>query len=585
MSENAGTGETPEPDHADQGAHDTGGGGGVRRLLLLVGLPLLVLVGGYVALLLWQGDKIASGTEVAGVDVSGMSQDEARSAVSKHATAIGKKPVTVRLGAEQQVRIVPASSGLRLDPDASVEKVGGTTANPVTLIGRLSGGESHEGVVDADRTKLADAVHNATGKALTTAPKDGSVSIDGGELKVARSTSGEGVDADEVAKDIIAGWPGKASVTAHVAEREPRLTNSEIDRFVKDFAKPAVSGPLTVKRGGSSTELSPEQISDLVTIKESGGKLSATVDGKKAGDALLEDEPNLEVLARNAKVKIADGKVTGVTAGKNGRVLDEKKLGPALVKALGSTRRTVTAPTKVQKPDVTTADLKGVKGGSEITEFRSRFPGGATNKVRTHNMRVALRAINGTVVPKGEQFSLIQTLGGDLTPEKGYGAAPTIQGGKERAAQGGGVSQVSTAMYNAAFFAGVRLDEHKAHSFWIERYPAGREATLWVPKIDNKWTNDTDRPIVIVSHIEGDEVVVKFLGKRKYEVETKSSEKYNIRQPETVYDDHAGCLPVPTNIGFDIDVTRTLKQGGKVVRSEKDTTSYAAANRVVCTAA
>lgn len=555
-----------------------------RRLALLIGAPLLVIVGAYLALLLWQGDKTASGTTVAGVDVGGMSEDEAHTALSKHASALGKKPVTIRLGSDERAQVVPAKAGLRLDVDASLAEVGGKTANPFTLISRVFGGQEHDGVIDTDRTKLADAVHRAAGSKLTTAPKDGSVSIEGGELKVVRSTSGEGIDADAVAQDIASGWPDKTGARAKIAEREPRLANTEIDRFVKEFATPAVSGPLTVASGDESVELSPDDIAELVTIKQSGGKLAATVDGKKAADALIEDTPDLETLARNAKVKISGGKVAGVAAGRNGRVLDEKKLGPALVKALGSTERRMTAPTKVQKPEVTKADLKGVGSGSTITEFRSKFPGGASNKVRTHNMRVALRAINGTVVPKGDQFSLIETLGGDLTPEKGYGAAPTIQGGKERAAQGGGVSQVSTAMYNAAFFAGVQLDEHKSHSFWIERYPAGREATIWVPKIDNKWTNDTDQAVVIVSHIEGDEVVVKFLGKRKYEVETKSSKKYNIRQPKTVYDDHKGCLPVPTNIGFDIDVTRTLKQGGKVVRTEKDTTSYNAANRVVCTA-
>ncbi|WP_018156757.1 VanW family protein [Demetria terragena] len=558
------------------------GGTRGRWLAVLIGTPLVLLAGAYLGLWLWQGDRVATGTSVAGVEMGGMTKEGAEEKLGTYAKEAGARPVTIQVGDEGSAKIVPNASGLALDVDASLKGVGGSTANPMTLLSRAFGGEDREGVIATDKTKLADAIQRASNSKLRTGTKDGSVTFEDGSVQVVRSTPGQGVNADRVAAEVSKDWPAKSTYTAEVAERKPRLSNAEIDRFVKDFASPAVSGPLTVVRGAETTKLSPDQIGDLITVKQSGSKLSAKVDGKDAAKVLREAEPSLEVLARNAKVTIS-GKTAKPVAGKDGIELDEAKLGAAMTSSLTSDSRRLTVPTKVAKPEVSNEDLKGVETGKTITEYRSKFPGGASNKVRTQNMKVALAAINGTVVPAGKQFSLIQTLGGDLTPEKGYGAAPTIQGGKERAAQGGGVSQVSTAMYNAAFFAGVQLDEHKSHSFWIERYPAGREATIWVPHIDNTWTNDTGKPIVVLGKIEGDEVVVTFLGHRKYEVETTSSDKYNIRQPETVEDDHAGCLPVPTNIGFDIDVTRTLKQGGKVVKTEKDTTSYQAANRVRCT--
>ncbi|CAG7572328.1 vancomycin resistance protein YoaR [Barrientosiimonas humi] len=549
---------------------------------LRLGLTALVLVGAYLALALWQGDRIASGTQVAGVDVGGLSQDDARAKLTSEASTLATRPVTVEVG-DERVQVVPRDAGLAIDVPGSLAGLGERSLNPADVLGKLTGGSERDAEVTVDRTKLGDALSVAAGTVLESAPKDGSVSIEGGNVSVVRSTPGQGIDAEAVAEEIASGWPAKTQFSAPVASRQPRLTNAEIDRFVRDVATPATSGAVTVKVDDTSAELSPRQLATVTTIKQSGGKLAATVDGAEAADLLLEQKPDLTVPARNAKATITDGKPQ-VTPAQDGKKLDEAKLGPAVLKAMTSSdSRTVNAPVVVEKPQVTTDDLKGIDLTSQISEFRSKFPNTPSNKVRTQNMRVALAAMNGTVVGVGQQFSLIQTLGGELTPDKGYGAAPTIQGGKERAAQGGGVSQVSTALYNAAFFAGVQLDEHKAHSFWIERYPAGREATLWVPKIDNKWTNDTDKPIVVQSFIEGDEVVIRFLGQRKYTVETSSSEKYNIRQPKTVRDDDPGCLPVPTNIGFDIDVTRVLKQGDKVVRTEKETTKYAAADRVICT--
>lgn len=541
-----------------------------------------VLAAAYVGLVFAQGDRLPAGTSIAGVDVGGLSPAEARTKFSSRAAQLERDPVTVQAG-DARFEVVPASSGLTIDVDRSLAGFAGRSFNPATVLERFSGGKDHAAAVDADRSKLATAARSSAAKVLAGSPKEGKVGFDDGRVETIPSSGGEGIDGREVADSIAAGWPATRNFSAKIARRDPVLSNAEIDRFVKDVADPAVSGDLTVRSGSASTRLTPRQVSPVLSVRDTDGKLSLVVDADTFADLVLEQEPGLQKAPRNAKVgNIEDGKNPSIVPAVDGTEIDRAKLAAAVAAGLRSPEHVVTLPTKSVKAEVTQDDLSGIDTTTQISEFRSPFPGGASNRIRTQNMRVALAAIDGSVVAKGEQFSLIDTLGGELTPDKGYGAAPTIQGGKERAAQGGGVSQVSTALYNAAFFAGVQLDEHKAHSFWIKRYPAGREATLWVPKIDNTWTNDTDAPIVVRGKIEGDEVVVSFYGKRKYTVTEHTGEKYNIRQPRTIRDDHPGCLPVPTNIGFDIDVTRTLKQGDRVVRTEKTTTKYNAADRVIC---
>ena len=90
---------------------------------------------------------------------------------------------------------------------------------------------------------------------------------------------------------------------------------------------------------------------------------------------------------------------------------------------------------------------------------------------------------------------------GQRTAAKGYNPAPVINNGRLTTDYGGGISQLSTTTFNAAFFSGVRIDQYLAHSFYISRYPEGREATISWPDVDQKWTNDTGYGILIQASV------------------------------------------------------------------------------------
>ena len=113
-----------------------------------------------------------------------------------------------------------------------------------------------------------------------------------------------------------------------------------------------------------------------------------------------------------------------------------------------------------------------------------------------HNIKLASRIINGTYIPPGEQFSMNGILG-ERTAAKGYIEAGIIRGGRAATSYGGGISQVSTTIFNAAFFSGMQLDAWTPHYYYISRYPEGREATISWPDLHNKFTNTTDGGVLI----------------------------------------------------------------------------------------
>ena len=102
---------------------------------------------------------------------------------------------------------------------------------------------------------------------------------------------------------------------------------------------------------------------------------------------------------------------------------------------------------------------------------------------RITNIHRMADLVRGAVIAPGASFSINDHVG-ERTAEKGFVAAGAIRDGQHVEEIGGGVSQFATTMFNAAYFAGLQIDESQAHSEYFDRYPRGREATMGFPAPD-----------------------------------------------------------------------------------------------------
>ena len=200
---------------------------------------------------------------------------------------------------------------------------------------------------------------------------------------------------------------------------------------------------------------------------------------------------------------------------------------------------------------------------------------------RTENIDTAARTLDGTYVGPGESFSLNDVLG-ERTAAKGYNEAPVILNGRLRMDYGGGISQLSTTLFNAVFFSGAKIEEFHPHSFYISRYPEGREATISWPDVDNRFTNDTGAGILIEAEVSGGEVTVTFFGQKKWDIEAVKGDRRNVTQPDRIVDDSEGCVPQAASPGFDVTVTRIFKEGGSEEKRSSFTTTYIPEDEVIC---
>ena len=134
---------------------------------------------------------------------------------------------------------------------------------------------------------------------------------------------------------------------------------------------------------------------------------------------------------------------------------------------------------------------------------------------RVTNIHLGADTINNTVLEPGQTFSLNGALG-PRTTDKGYQLAPGIGANLEfEDSVGGGVSQLSTTLFNAVFFGCYEDVTHTVHALYISRYPMGREATLNYPSIDNKFRDDSHAGVLIRTSYSGTSVTVSLYGNKE----------------------------------------------------------------------
>ena len=560
----------------------------------IIGVGLLVLVWGGAAVATTQ--HIFAGSTVSGVDVGDMSPDEARQVVADQIGAELAQPAVLSVD-EFTDTLVPADSGVAVDAAASIDRLTGPTINPVTLIKRLSGTDVHA-VTTVDSGELTNALNTRLGT-LATGTADAVVTLDGTTPVVTPGADGTGMDVDASVKALSAGWPlGQETIDLVGGTARPAITDDDAKAFVDSVLTPLLSDSLTVTAAGTSVEktaasrqvvLSPDQIADLTVISTEGGELSAVLDSQRLHDTIIDAMGAIETAPTNAGWTI-DGSAEGAAGAKPqyvapspGEGIDTDALNQQLVDAgtTGTTSdgRTVALTMITTQPEITTPEKDW--GITEVTgEFSTPF---SSEPGRDQNLIRGAEQMNGQIVMPGETFSVEQALG-PVDYEHGFTDAGVISNGQHVDALGGGLSQIGTTMFNVGFEAGMDDIEHHPHSYYFDRYPAGREATLWTGQKDVKFANSTPYAALIQAWVADGEVHTRIWSTHYYDVSITSSERYNYRPVQTITRPAgAGCQAYSGgNPGFDITVTRTRTAPDKAMPDDVLTTTYDADNNIAC---
>jgi vancomycin resistance protein YoaR len=551
------------------------------RRAVVIGAVVAGLALVYFVLLLVLGSGVARGTTVLGTDIGGLSRPAAVAKLDAALAARAKAPITATAGGTA-VTVDPVAAGLGFDAARTVDAADGRTFNPVSLLGRIFGGSTVQPVVSADPTKLASAVA-VVARTVDKPGKQPAITFPGGTPAATQGTAGTGLQRPAAADALKAAFlVASGPVTLPYGAIDPSVSAAAVQNALTTFATPAVSGPITLRLAGRTVAVPVATFSKFLTMRPDGAALVPSFDGAGLKAALAPTLAGVEQPPIDAKFSLTGTHPT-IVASQVGHVIEPKRLSAAVVAILPrTTGRLAVVPLVDIQPTLTTAKANTLGVREVIGTFTTHYPYAA---YRLQNIHRAADLINGKVLLPGDIFSLNRTVG-ERTAANGFAIGFIINNGKFEKDFGGGTSQVATTTFNAAFFAGLKIVEHKAHSLYISRYPAGREATVAWPDLDLKFQNDSGHAVVVITSYTSSTVTVTIWGTKVYDsVESVSGPRYNDRPFPTQYDATPTCLPEGGVDGFDIDVQRVFTKGGKVVRTEPFHTHYAPTPLIYCRAA
>ncbi|WOQ15963.1 VanW family protein [Raineyella sp. W15-4] len=561
----------------------------VRIAALAAGGVVVLLGATYVAAYAAAGDSVPRSATVAGVSIGGQGHDQAVRTLEEKLGPRATVPVTLTAG-DFTVAVAPAEAGLSVDYAATVTATGtGRSWAPGHIWKVLIGGGPTAPVLVVDRAAMdRTTAQVADGGQLD--PRNATLAYDDkAQAQIEPGVPGRTIAPAAVEHALTGAFPGTDAAPLDTESIDPEITTEKAEQVRRDWADPAVSGPVTVNAGDAgSFQVTPAMIASSTSFEVQDGNLAPRIDAKRLETATKPAMKQLKGVqeGQDATWQLGSGKPT-IVPSKDGRGIARDDLVKALQPVLttqGDQRRVSVAVTAVPA-SFTTADAQKADVAGVIGQFTTYFPHA---DYRNTNLGLVASKINGYVVLPGETFSLNDVVG-RRDAASGFADGWVIQGDREVKEVGGGVSQSATTIFNAAFAAGLQDVEHHPHSLWFDRYPPGREATVYYGSLDLRFRNDTDHVVVIEAHrvastpgTQGS-LTVKLWGASPYDkVVTPDPVKSAFVTPGSKTMSGPDCTPQPAFQGFTATFYRAFIKNGVEVKRQNYTWKYSAGDEIKC---
>jgi vancomycin resistance protein YoaR len=554
-----------------------GAGAAVLALVLIVG----VVFSG-------SDTRIAAGVEVAGVKVSGLTPEQAEKKLSERAVSLAEVPVTFT-GGGRSWRISPKDLDLSVDWPATLAEARAAGDWPLPFRGlkrvavRLFGAEV-EPHADAYQAGLKFELGRIAAS-VDRKSESASIVLNGLTPRLEPARDGTKVDlqaAEATVVSALAGFSRKPVALPIHVDKAP--VGTEELRPVLDDVRTAVSRRVRLGWHGTTWMVSRERLAKLLSLPRGGSK-ELTIGGPYATLYFKRLSRAFADPPKNAQFEVQSNRSVRVVRAHKGRVLDAPATASALLEAaLSSGKRSAELVIKEAEPSLTTKEAKELGITRELVRYSTFYTGTAD---RITNLKLATTLLDGTRIAPGATFSFNKEVG-PRTEARGFRSAPVIIGGKYEEGIGGGVSQVATTVFNAAWEAGLKIKERTAHALYISRYPLGRDATVNYPEIDLKFVNDTKHWLVMRAVPTETGIAISLLGaptrRRVVSVagelqEIGPAKIKRVRDPglfvgEKVIEEFGSPARAVT-------VTRTVYIGNRVLYEETWRTAYQSEPRVI----
>lgn len=580
---------------------------GLGGLLLALFLALVVVIG----FNLRYAERIFPGVSIAGIDLSGLRPEEAAQRLDERLVYTETGRIVFRDG--EQVWIArPAELGLVMQPGLVAETAYqyGRRGNPVRrLYDQLAAwhsGRDLAPVLVFDK-RLAQQYIVELARQVDRPTLEASLRINGLEVEVTPGQVGRTVDVAATLEPLEAQLRslGDGMIPLVIQESPPVILNAAEQA---ELARRMISAPLTLQLPQADAPgvpgasgpwvLPPDQVAGMLAIAPvqtpEGSQYQVALDEQKLYDYLTGLSTDINRGSENARFMFNDETrllevIKPAVIGRNLDVYTSLKRINAILQA---GEHTVPLDVRYMPPEVTD-DMTGAQLGitEQIIAYTSYFRGSTTERLQ--NIETAAANFHGLLIPPGAVFSMAEVMG-SVSLDTGYAEAWIIYGGRTIKGVGGGVCQVSTTLFRAAFFAGFPIIERNPHAYRVGYYEqtrtgsdenlAGLDATVFVPTVDFKFQNDTPYWLLMETYYypNSRSLTWKFYstsdGRR---VEWTTSGPQNLVEPEgPVFEENPEMAEGQIKqvdweaVGADVTVTRTVYRGDQILYRDVFNTHY-----------
>jgi vancomycin resistance protein YoaR len=502
----------------------------MRRIWIWIAIAVAVIViavpaGAFGYDQVANGDQAARNVSAAGVELSGLSLEEATAAMAAYEVELAAQPVPFSVDGET-VNLAGVDVGLDLDEDAIAA---------AALEARRSGGffsdvwqwlESWFTTAEVpvpftlDAALLDDVLQSWDRSVLDEPAYEGAVVVEDGVPVPEYPAPGQMIDRGLAGPLIVEALEEGAQdpTVLPLTELTPTVTDDDVDQAVAT-AREIVADPviLTADGDGGGLVFSPTVLASALVseaVVHSPATVEVSFDSSVLAEAVASRLDGLTTPAVDATFEFdEETKEFTIVPSSPALAVDVDALGAAAFEAATDGGRGTVPMVATQEAAFTTEMAEAMGPITEVSSFTTYHPCCAS---RVTNIHLIADAVDNAVVMPGEAFSVNEHVG-QRTLAKGYVRAGAIIQGElyccdDPANVGGGTSQFGTTFYNAVFFGCYEDIEHQPHSLYFSRYPFVREATLGYPKPDVIFRNNTDAIVYIDTSYTGTSITVTFYG-------------------------------------------------------------------------
>jgi vancomycin resistance protein YoaR len=571
----------------------------LRPATLLIGVAATVIVVGLVLVLVGSrlvfSARALPGVRAAGIELGGMSKPEVELALGQVLTY--PQTGTVLLQDQTQHWIArPADLGVAIDIPSMAEQAltvgrqGSVWTQLRDQVESWSRGHGIPTYVLFDQ-RAGAAYMDQLAHSIDRPQLEATLAVNGLQIDMRSGQIGRELEV-EANLDIL------APAFSRMHDAEINLVVEESPPLVLDAAQQAAIAqeilrqPLTLTaEGGGPWVISPDSLADMMRfiLREEHAQYEVGLDPSALAELLAPLAPELKRSPDNARFIFNDEtrELDLMQEAVIGRALNVPATIEAINKQLAEGRHEIGLVFDLEHPtvssDATSADLGITEAVSVVSTF---FAG--SSRARIQNITIAAAAFHGLLIAPGETVSMAEVLG-DISLDNGYAEALIIYGDRTIKGVGGGVCQVSTTFFRTAFYGGYEIVERHPHAYRVSYYEQGRgspgpgfDATVFVPLVDFKFTNDTPYWLLSETYIYGTQLLWKFYSSSDgRQVQVSGPQISNkVDAPKPLYKENPDLEEgeieqVDFEVdGMDVLVSRTVSLSGELLHRDTIKTHY-----------